>query len=166
MGLGGNFLTQRLVLERLDCEQFDPVVVAPMEGAALDNFRAMGVECVVMPPPVSLGFYGGVVLRAGIFGRLKSAFDLMRYNLQLSRFLHKKNIDVVYANGVRAQLCVGFAARLVGVPSLLYIKGELANPVIDRLCLVLASRIFFFVPKTAMISIHIWCVGFVAKSAF
>ena len=60
-GFGGNFLTQRLILERLDRERFHPIVVAPMEGVALDRFRAMGVECIVMPPPDALDRYGGAV---------------------------------------------------------------------------------------------------------
>ncbi len=144
MGLGGNFLTQRLILERLDHKRFYPIVMAPIEGEALDRFRAMGVECVVMPPPAGLRPYGGAVLRTGMLARLKSAFDLMRYNLQLAGFLHNQNIDIIYTNCVRAQLSVGFAGKLVRVPSILYIKGELVNPIIDRLCFLLASKILFF----------------------
>lgn len=144
MGQGGNFLTQRLILERLDRRKFQAIVMAPMEGIALDRFRQMGVECVVMPPPGSLDRYGGAALREGVWGRLNSALDLVRYNLQLARFIRSRNIDVIYANGVRAQLCVGLAARLTRVPTLLYIKGELANPIIDRLCFLLASKILFF----------------------
>ena len=34
MGLGGIFLTQRLILERLDRQRFHPIVVAPVEGVA------------------------------------------------------------------------------------------------------------------------------------
>ncbi len=147
MGLGGNFVTQRLILERLDRRRFHPIVVAPMEGAALGRFREMGVECVVMPPPGVLGRYGGAALRTSAAGRLKAAFDLALYNFRLARFLHDRDIDVVYGNCVRAQLCVGLGARLARVPSLLYIKGELANPVIDRLCFILASRILFFCPQ-------------------
>jgi L-malate glycosyltransferase len=144
MGLGGNFLTQRLILERLDRERFEPIVVAPTEGAALDRFRAMGVECLVMAPPGALGSYGGAALRAGWPGRVKSAFDLVRYNVRVAGFLRDRRVDVVYANCVRAQLSVGLGARLARVPSLLYVKGELANPVIDRLAIASASRILFF----------------------
>ena len=147
MGCGGNFLTQRLILERLNRDQFHPIVVAPMEGVALDRFRAMGVECVVIPPRGALGRYGGAVLRAGVLGRLKSAVDLIRYNLKLARFFRKKNIDVVYANCVRAQLSAGIGAWIAKVPTLLYIKGELANPFIDRLSIILASRVLFFCAK-------------------
>ena len=144
MGLGGNFLTQRLILERLNREIFQPMVVAPMDGVALERFRAMGVECVVMTPHRAIGSYGGAALRAGLPGRLRSAFELVRYNLRLARFFRERKIDVVYANCVRAQLSVGLAAWLARVPSLLYIKGELANPIIDRVCFVLASKILFF----------------------
>lgn len=144
MGFGGNFLTQRLILERLDRKRFLPIVMAPMNGVALDEFRKMGVECVIMPPPGKLGRYGGAVLRANMLGRLKSAFDLVRYNFQIAYFLRSQKVDVVYANCVRAQLSVGLAAWLARAPSLLYVKGELANPIIDRLCFVSASRILFF----------------------
>ena len=144
MGTGGNFLTQQLILERLDRHQFCPIVLAPMEGIALDRFRAMGVECIVMPPSDTLKRYGGAVLRANVFSRLNTVFNLVQYNVQVAHFLRTHAIDVVYANCVRAQLYVGLAALLTRVPSLLYIKGALANPLIDCLCFVLASRIRFF----------------------
>ena len=54
MGLGGNFLTQRLIIEKLSREKFNPIIVAPMEGVVFDHFREMGVECVVMPHLVLL----------------------------------------------------------------------------------------------------------------
>ena len=144
MGLGGNFLTQRLILERLDLKRFTPMVVAPVEGVALAEFRKMGVECVIMPPPGTLDRYGGAALRAGILGRLKAAIDLLHYNISLSRFLRERGIDVVYANCVRAEMSIGLAARLAGVPSLLYVRGELDNPVIDHLALLLAAKVLFF----------------------
>ncbi len=144
MGLGGNFRTQRLILERLDRTRFTPFMVAPIDGVALDEFRKMGVECLVMSPPGTLDRYGGAVLRAGILGRMKAPIDLLLYNLMLARFLRKRQIDVVYANCVRAEMSIGMAARLAGVPSLLYIKGELDNPVIDLLSFMLASKILFF----------------------
>lgn len=144
MGLGGNFFTQRLILERLDRAQFTPIIVAPVEGVALEEFQKMGVECVVISPPGELDRYGGSVLNASLLGRIKSAFDLFRYNLRLARFIRDRRINVVYANCVRAEMSIGFASRLAKVPSLLYVKGELNNPVIDRLSFMLARKILFF----------------------
>ena len=86
------------------------------------------------------------MLRTGVVGRIKAALDLLRYNVALARFLRDRQVDVVYANCVRAQMSIGLAARLAGVPSLLYVKGELDNPLIDRLSFVLAKRILFFCP--------------------
>jgi glycosyltransferase involved in cell wall biosynthesis len=144
MGLGGNFLTQKLILERLDQKRFHPIVIAPMEGIALDVFREMGIECVVVEPPERIGRYGGVVLRTGILGKLKATVDLIKYNLQLASLLRRHHADVVYANCVRAVLCIGFAARLTRLPLLLYVKGELNNPIIDWLSFKLAHKILFF----------------------
>lgn len=143
MGLSGNFLTQWLILERLDRAQFTPIVMSLVEGVALEEFRKMGVECVVISPPGDLDRYGGNVLRNGILGRMKTAIDLLRYNLTLARFFRERQINVVYANCVRAEMSIGLAARLTGVPSLLYIKSELKNPIIDFLSFLAANRILF-----------------------
>ncbi len=144
MGLGGNFLTQKLILERLDRDVFYPIVVAPIDGVALDYFREMKVECVVIPPSGNLKEYGGTILRAGILRRFKSAIDLVKYNFKMSKFLRKRKIDIVYSNCVRAQLSIGLGARLARIPSLLYVKGVMVNPIIDRLSLFLSNKILFF----------------------
>lgn len=144
MGLGGNFLTQRSILERLDSDKFNPIVLSPQDGVALDEFRKMDVECVVIPPKGRLGTYGGTILQSGIIGKIKASIDLLNYNLKLASFLRKKKVDVVYANCVRAEMSIGLAARLSGIPTLLYIKGELNNPVIDRISFALANKILFF----------------------
>lgn len=144
MGLGGNYLTQQLILERLDLTKFEPLIVAPMEGVAMSRFRAMGFRCDVVRPPQSLSQYAGKTLRLGIVGRIFASVDLLRYNITLFRYFKRNAISIVYANCVRAELCVGFAAILARVPTLLYVKGELANPFVDRLCLFLASKILFF----------------------
>ena len=147
MGLGGNFVTQKLLLERIDLRRFYPIVLAPCEGAALDRFREMGVECLVVPPPDSLNRYGGKVLKERLLFRVKSSFDLIIYNIKLAYVLRQNSIALVYTNCVRAQLSIGLGARIANIPTLLYVKGELNNPVIDRLSLFLASKILFFCPE-------------------
>lgn len=143
MGMGGNFVTQRLILERLDRTRFCPIVISPGEGPALARFRRIGVECIVLPPPRHLDRYGGAIARAGLFERARAVVSLIRYNFELFRLFRERRIDLVYNNCVRAQVSTGFAARLARVPTLLYVKGELANPLIDRVCFVLADKILF-----------------------
>ena len=143
MGLGGNFVTQRLILEKLDRARFHPIVVAPIEGVTLQRFRTMGVECVVIPPPGSLAAYGGTALRANPFMRLKSILDLVRYNLEMARFIRSRDIHILYANCVRAQLLAGLGAWLAATPSILYVKSQLQHPILDCICFLLASKILF-----------------------
>jgi len=144
MGWGGNFGTQRLFLERMKSKGIDCIVVSPVEGVALDRFREMGIECKVIPPPRTLSRYGGAVLRENFAGKLRSMFDLVSYNMTLARFFRERKVRVVYSNCVRAQMSVGLGALFSGVPTILYIKGVLANPIIDRLSFLFASKILFF----------------------
>lgn len=144
MGLGGNYLTQRLIVERLDRSLFTPIVLAPMEGIALKKFRDLGVECIVLPPTGDLAQYGGTILRFSLFRKARAIIDIIHYNLKVAALLRIRKIDVIYANCVRAEILIGLAARITSTPSLLYIKGQLANPIIDRICFVLARKILFF----------------------
>lgn len=163
MGLGGNYLTQKLILERLDRQQFEPIVVAPMDGIALEQFRSMGVECFVIPPSDALSRYGRKILKAGFLDKARTAVGLIRYNLLLRRFLKTHNVNVVYANCVRAQLSIGPAAKSAGVPSLLYVKGELENPFLDRLCFMLADKILFFCSQNRDDKYPFWVRWFARK---
>jgi len=143
MGLGGNFVTQKLFLELLDPITFHPIVIAPRDGAALDHFRSMGVECVVLPASGALQHYGGL-LRRGLMVMARAALDLFKYNRELVHLIRDKKIDIIYANCVRAQSCIGLACWWTGIPSLLYVKSSLSHPLVDRPCLISASRVLFF----------------------
>ena len=144
MGLGGNYLTQRLILDRIDSNKFTPIVLSPIDGAALDKYRDIGVECVVITPSERLNQYGKKALNDNIFYRALSAFDLVLYNLKLRKFLKEREIDIIYTNCVRAQLSIGFAAIFANIPTFLYVKGVLSNPLIDRLCYFMTDKILFF----------------------
>ncbi len=144
MGLGGNYRTQRLILERLDRSLYQPIVLSPIEGVALDDYRQLNVQCHVIAPGAQLGQYGGALLRGGFFSKLRAVVSLIRYNIRLARFLREEQIDVVYANCVRAEMSIGLAARLTNTPSLLYIKGQLNNRMVASVSFALAHRILFF----------------------
>lgn len=162
MGLSGNFLTQRMILERLDRKRVDPVVISPIEGVALDHYRAMGVKCAVIRPPRSLNHYGGKLLNTGLFSRIELVFALILYNFKLALYCKRNNISLIYSNCVRAQLYVGLGALLFRLPSFLYVKGELSNPVVDLFCLFAASRIAFMC-KYNMNLKYSWLIKWINK---
>jgi len=142
--IGGNLRTLSYILEQLDRSSVQPVIVAPMASEFLDDVRASGTECLIIEPPSSIGRYGGKALKDGLLAKLRSAFDMVRYNLRIARLLRTRKFDVIYANSIRAVLFVGLAARLTRTPLLWYVKGELNNPWLDRFGYAVCDRILFF----------------------
>ena len=144
MGLGGNFLTLKLIISNIDLDNYEPLIVSPAEGAALDYFRDIGIDCHVITPPGILSSYGGKILNSSLFSRLLSTKSLISYNFKLYNFINKNKIDLIYTNSVRAQMSIALAALVARVKTLMYIKGVLANPLIDRICYITSSKILFF----------------------
>lgn len=145
MGLGGgNFRTQYYILKFLDRSRLLPIVVSPEDMGVIATFRGMGVECVTLTPPASIHRFAGQVLKDSVWGRLRSALDLVGYNIRLARFFRKRRVDVLYCNSIRSLLLSGLGAKLAGVPILWYIKGQLDNPVLDRIGFWFSKRILFF----------------------
>jgi glycosyltransferase involved in cell wall biosynthesis len=142
--IGGNLRTLFYILNHLERSLFELVVVSPMHTEFVQRVRDTGSECLVIEPPASAARYGGKALREGPLGRLRTAFDLIRYNLRLARFMRERRFDVIYANSIRAVLFVALAARLTRTPLLWYIKGELNNRWLDWLGFVVSDRILFF----------------------
>lgn len=141
---GGNLRTLSYMLEFLDRTRFNPIVVSPDESEFLARFRDDEIEVLVETPPASIHRFGGRVLNDSLLARLRSALDLLRYNWRLSTLIRRRGIGVVYCNSIRSLLLAGLGARLAGVPVAWYVKGELDNPILDRIGFFLADRILFF----------------------
>jgi len=142
--VSGNLQTLTGMLKYTPESQVRFTLMVPFDGGYLERAEDLGISSVILPPPDRLNTYGGTALRKGFLGRALTALDLFRYNLAIRNHLIRNNVEVVYANCVRTALTVGLAARLAGVPMLLYIKGELDNSLLDRIALLLATRVLFF----------------------
>jgi glycosyltransferase involved in cell wall biosynthesis len=142
--IGGNLRTLVYILEFLDPARFRPIVVAPIETEFTKRLAAQGTECMILEPPKSIGRYGGKALRDGLMGQIVNLVGLLRYNFQIRRLIRENAVDVVYCNSIRAVLCAAVGAKLARVPVLWYIKGELANPVLDRIGFALSDKVLFF----------------------
>lgn len=141
---GGNQKTQSYILDLVDKKRFNLVLLAPFETKFIDRIRKKGIECVVVKPPERILQYGGKALQDSIIGRLVTMADMVKYNLQLIKVIRNKRIDVIYSNCIRAVLSIGLAAKLCRIPHLWYIKGELANTLLDPIGFFLADKILFF----------------------
>lgn len=140
---GGNQRYIRMLCESARPDGWQPVVVCPGEGRLPDSVREAGGEVRVVPQPARLDRYAGAVLKSGILGRIATLFALLSYNLRILATLRELHPQAVQCHNVRSMLMIGPAARLLGIPTVLFIKAELSNPLLDRLAFRLARRVFF-----------------------
>ncbi len=141
---GGNQKTQSYILDLVDRDRFNLYLLSPFESLFIDKVRKNGIECIIVRPPERVLQYGGKALHDNIIGRFVSMLDMVRYNLQLVKVMRNKKINVIYSNCIRSVLCVGLAAKILRIQHLWYIKGELANPLLDHIGFFLADKILFF----------------------
>jgi glycosyltransferase involved in cell wall biosynthesis len=142
--VAGNLRTLAYILKYTDKTKWHIVVLAPSELYGGTSVSEEGIEFVVLEPGSSIHRYGGRALRDTLTGRAKSAWQLLQYNWRVTRLIKERKIDVVYCNSIRALLFVGLAARLSRTPLLWYVKGDLANPLLDLIGFVAADKILFF----------------------
>lgn len=117
-------------------------ILSPRDVAFLGEARDDGIVCDVLPPPDILLTHGGGLLR-GVFSPLAAAAGILRYTAALHAYLRAERFDLVQCHSIRAVLTIGLAARLTGTPILWYVKGQLANPLLDAFGFVVARRILF-----------------------
>ncbi|HOO00871.1 MAG TPA: glycosyltransferase [Syntrophales bacterium] len=142
--IAGNLKTQSYIIDKIDRDFFSLVLMAPFETEFTALVRGKGIETIVLEPSQRVNRYGGRCLRDNYWSKFLTLYDLASYNLKVSRVLREQAIDLVYCNGIRSLLTVGPAAKLNGIPIFWYVKGELQNPVLDRLGFLMASKIAFF----------------------
>jgi glycosyltransferase involved in cell wall biosynthesis len=140
---GGNQRYIRMLFAEARRDGWRPILACPGEGRLPDSVRETGGEVHVIPQPERLDRYSGTVLRAGAMSRIASLFALVRYNFRIMPKLRELRPDVIQCHNIRSLLMVGLAARLLGIPTTLFIKAELCNPLLDRIAFALSKRVFF-----------------------
>ena len=151
---GGNLRTLPYLLEHLDRTRFSPLLVAPVEAGVHGAQARRRVRRVSSNRP-SVGRYAGQVLRDTWWRRLRSALDLLRYNLTIAA--HQERVSTSStATDRRCSPSASDEAR--GRPVLWYIKGALENGLLDRLGFFVATGSCSSPRQTATIAIRGWCV--------
>lgn len=116
------------------------VVVTPNDGRFTDCLRADGIEFVVWSQPTLLNRYGGAVYRDGILTRMRVFGQTAGYIGRLWRELGRLGPVVVFCNDLRGLLTVGLAARLRGLPVMIWDKLDKSHGALDWLQLPLVTR--------------------------
>ncbi len=124
-------------------ERVEPVLVSPVEGFFTNHIREMGGRCLVLAPPERLTWHGGRLLREGVAGRVLTGLAIARHSGDLRRVMQDTGAEIVHCNSIRALMTVLPAAKSGRKPILWYVKGDLANPLLDRIGFMVADRIIF-----------------------
>ena len=131
------------IFKYLNREKFEPILCSPFEDPFLDLIREMNHRVSVIEPPKRLRLHGGQLLKAGLLSRFKTLLSILAFNKKIISFIKNQKIDIMQCHSIRALLTAGLAAKLTGTPVFWYIKGELANPILDRIGFYLADKIVF-----------------------
>lgn len=129
-------------------ERFQLLLVSPYEHPFLDMIRALKGEVIVVRPPEKLTRYGGQITDDNIIGKGRTLLSLIRFGRVLKKLVRDHSIDIVQCHSVRSLMMIGWVSRLLHRPVIWYIKGDLANGLLDRLGFLIATRIFFQSPLT------------------
>ncbi len=127
----------------LDRERFEPLLIAPRRTEFFEIIESLGSRCICVPAPARLLVFGGTLLKARIVAKLRAIGSLALYNAAVFRQLKQQRVDVLHCNNIRGVIMAGWGAWFSRSSLVWYVKGELANPVLDRLGFFLADRVLF-----------------------
>ncbi len=136
------------IFKYYDRRRYRIILCSPYEHPFLDQIRALGGECRIVPPPEELVRYGGAITSGGLFDRIKTLRAIIQNGRALMKLMSDERADVIQCHSIRSLVTIGWFARLLGKPCFWYVKGDLANGLLDRLGFLLASRIYFQSPLT------------------
>ena len=128
------------LLARCDAAGIAPTVAAPGPGVFMERIAAAGHAARVMPQPAAIARYGGAIYRYGGLRKLAMAGAVARYVARLRQDIARGPWRAVFCNDLRGLLTFGLAARLTGVPTIIWDKLDRPHGIYDALQLPLASR--------------------------
>lgn len=140
---GGNQRYIRMLFQHARCDGWQPSLLCPGDGRLPETIRDAGGDVAIVPQSPRLDRYGGSVLRAGLFSRIASLLAILAYNFSVLPTLREINPRVIQCHNTRSLLMVVLAAKIARIPAVLFIKSEISNPILDRLAMKLATRVFF-----------------------
>jgi len=140
---GGNQRYIRMLFQHARRGGWQPSLLCPGDGRLANSIRDAGGDVTIVPQSPRIDGYGGSVLRAGLFARFASLIALIAYNFRVLPSLREIKPQVIQCHNTRSFLMIIIAAKIARIPAVLFVKSEMSNPLLDRIALLLASRVFF-----------------------
>lgn len=107
------------------------LVACTAEGPFVNAVREAGEETVILPYPSHLATYGGAIYRYGWRRKAGMAWQLVGYVRQLRQWLKAQRPSVVFCNDMRGLLTMGVAARMAGIPVIIWDKLDKPHGILD-----------------------------------
>ena len=98
--------------------------VTTADGVLAEEMRGRGHHVDILPLGAHANVFGGQAIRGGPLRKLLVLRDVIRFWLRARRWLVQQEIEVAYANDIRALLLLGPPARTLGIPVVWYVRGD------------------------------------------
>lgn len=104
----------------------EPHVLVMGQGPVAAAFREAGLPVTVIEPGGALGSHGGALFRTSLLQRARiAAGELLPIVRKVHRLLRELRIGLVHVNEARAALMTVPAARMLGLPVIAHLRGEM-----------------------------------------
>ncbi len=103
-----------------------PIVIITEEGMVAETYRSHGIRTIILPTEKSLNQFGKLSLTWNLSFKIWLFFtELLPYTFSLIKLFKQFKIDIVHVNDVRGCVLAGLAARLLNIPLVSHLRGEL-----------------------------------------
>lgn len=116
-----------VLINALSREEVDPLALFAGRGRATDEFEVQGIPNKVIKSGTVFSTFGGVLHGEGRVRRAMAVgAGLPLLTLRLAKTLMDEDVDVVQANDFRALFICGWAARILRVPVVWHVRGDMS----------------------------------------
>lgn len=113
------------LINSLDRNQFNFNIVTTEDGEFLKGFEQESdfkVDVVKLGKKANV--FGGEVFNYSIFEKMLVAIQLFIYNFKILSYVHRKKIDIIYVNDLRALIYSVIASKILRKKVIWYIRTE------------------------------------------
>jgi glycosyltransferase involved in cell wall biosynthesis len=124
-----------------EATDYDSVLIAPKQGSCVRRFEDESVDTEVIEYPSRLDKFGSELLNAGMFDETLICGSLIIYYRTVARRLREMNTDILYCNNVRSVFLFGLPAKLLRIPVVWYVRGDMSKPTFDKIAYRIADKV-------------------------
>lgn len=119
---------------------FDVSVACTDEGVFTEKLSELSYRFEIFRYPSMLSSYGGAIYSYGFVKKAKTALQLLKYINSIRNKLKVSKPDLIFCNDMRGLLTVGIAAKLAGIPVVIWDKLDKPHGWMDWFQLPLVKK--------------------------